>query len=238
MSSPYFTDAHDFVLEHLMESPGVPPAQRRYRYRHCLRVAAIGRQVAEAEGLDADLLELACLVHDVGKFDSARPVDHGRAGARILRPFLSGLGMGDAAVEEICQGVAMHTDGRWNYPPDSPDFTGVDDFAGEPSVLARSVGDCDNVDRYCAYRIHDTLAWWDFDALTLEEQGSTIDAYLAKLEQERTYTCATATCHTLWIQALDVHAEFFRRLRAEVSSAANYSHNWLFFDEASSSSSA
>ena len=82
MTSVYLEQAHEFVREYLMDKGGVPEEIRRYRYHHCLRVAAIGRAVAEAEGLDADRLELACLLHYVGKFDSARPVDHGRTGAR------------------------------------------------------------------------------------------------------------------------------------------------------------
>lgn len=223
MTSPYLAAAHEFVLEHLMdEATHVDLNVRRYRYHHCLRVAALGRTIAEAEGLDADRLELACLLHDVGKFDSARPWDHGRAGARLAREFLTRLGVDEAEREDICQGIAMHTDGLWNDPEDSPDYTGVASWNTEPSVLARSVGDCDNVDRYGTYRIYDTMAWWQFSELTVAEQLEKIDGYVATIERERAYQCATTTCQRMWEAALDEHHEFFTRLRAQISAARNY----------------
>lgn len=223
MASPYLRAAHDYVLEHLMDEVGhADLAARRYRYHHSLRVAALGRQVAEAEGLDADRLELACILHDVGKFDSARPWDHGRTGARMARAFLAELGVDEAEREEICQGIAMHTDGLWNTPEDSPDYDGTVDWEREPSALARSVGDCDNADRYGTYRIFDTMSWWRFRELTVAEQLEKIDGYLAKIESERSYRCATATCQRLWEAALDEHRDFFTRLRAQIAPARGY----------------
>ncbi len=223
MTSPYLNAAHEFVLEHLLDdASGIDPATRRYRYHHCLRVAAIGRKVAEAEGLDADRLELACLLHDVGKFDSVRPWDHGRTGARLARDFLARLGMDEVEREEICQGIAMHTDGLWNDPEDSPDYAGAAGWDSEPSILARSVGDCDNVDRYGTYRIYDTMAWWGFRELAVGEQIERIDAYLAKIGREAGYRCATATCQALWEAALAEHRAFFTRLRAQIATARAY----------------
>lgn len=223
MTSVYFEQAHDFLIDHLLEGMGTASEQnRRYRYHHCLRVAAIGRTVAEAENLDADRLELACLLHDVGKFDSARPVDHGRTGAKIVRPFLTSLGMESSEVEEICQGIAMHTDGLWNTPEASPDYTGTPEWDSEPSLLARSVGDCDNVDRYGTYRIYDTMSWWRFHELTIPEQLERIEKYLEKIERERSYTCATPTCQRLWIAALDEHHAFFSQLHTQISTSAAY----------------
>lgn len=222
MTSVYFEQAHEFVREHLMDNSAVPENIRRYRYHHCLRVAALGRIVAEAEHLNADRLELACLLHDVGKFDSARPVDHGRTGARLVRPFLTSLGVDNVIIEEICQGIAMHTDGLWNTPADSPDYTGTPEWDSEPSLLARCVGDCDNVDRYGTYRIYDTMAWWRFHELTVPEQLEHIENYLAKIEGERSYTCATPTCQRLWQDALDEHHDFFTRLHKQISTVTSY----------------
>lgn len=223
MTSVYFEQAHNFLIDHLLEGVGTASEQnRRYRYHHCLRVAAIGRAVAEAEGLDADRLELACLLHDIGKFNSARPVDHGRTGAKIVRPFLTSLGMASSEVEEICQGIAMHTDGLWNTPEASPDYTGTPEWDSEPSILARCVGDCDNVDRYGTYRIHDTMTWWRFHELTIPEQLERIENYLAKIERERAYTCATPTCQRLWERALDEHHAFFTQLHKQISTCTPY----------------
>lgn len=118
----------------------------------------------------------------------------------------------------------MHTDGIWNTPTDSPDYTNNADqtWANQPSILARSVGDCDNVDRYGTYRIYDTMNWWRFRELTIPEQLERIETYLEKIEHEREYTCATATCQKLWDAALDEHKDFFTQLHTQISSAHPY----------------
>ncbi|MBP3222692.1 MAG: HD domain-containing protein [Actinomycetaceae bacterium] len=217
-----FTSAHEFLFQHLMEQEYVPLLTRTYRYRHCLRVAAIGRKVAEAENMDADVLELACLLHDVGKFESQRPWDHGRTGARIARTFLENLGLEEKTIDEICQGIAMHTDGLWNNPSDSPDFNGIDEYVSPPTMLARSVGDCDNVDRYGTYRIYDTLTYVRFDEKRISEQLEFINEYREKLDKEREYVCATHTAQELWKNALDEHDMFFEHLYDQISSSNVY----------------
>ncbi|WP_241153024.1 HD domain-containing protein [Neoactinobaculum massilliense] len=213
--------ATEFVHEH-MSHTDVPRAKRIYRYRHCLRVAAIGRNVALSEGLDADRLELACLLHDIGKFDSTWHVDHGRAGAKIVRPFLKKQGLDTEAIEEICQGIAMHTDGRWNYPPESPDYRGIEDYAHEPSMLARSVGDCDNIDRFSAYRIHDTLVYRRFDRMTLQHQLDFCVSYRQRLKREGHYECATRSAQRLWVEALERQEAYFAQLEREMRAGLPY----------------
>ncbi|KMY23201.1 uncharacterized protein SAMN05421878_102112 [Actinobaculum suis] len=223
-TNPYLAPSLVFLRSHLKNADVSKPAQR-YRYFHCLRVAAIGRAVAENEGLDPDKLEIACLLHDIGKFDSTRPVDHGREGAKIVRPFLQSLGMAAADVEEICQGIAMHTDGRWNYPADSPDYeNGVVDYPQEPSVLARSVGDCDNIDRYSVYRIYDTLNYHNFAQLRLPAQLDFVERYRRRIARERNYQCATRSAQRLWIESLERQEHFFAQLAMQVGSALPYEH--------------
>lgn len=211
MISSFFEPARIALRDHLFSRPRTH-AELLYRYEHSLRVAHIGRIVAEAEGLDADRLELACLLHDIGKFDATIAVDHGRAGARLARPILEGLGLEDDAIQEICQGIAMHVDGRWNYPPDSPDHPGHDLFTEGPSVLSRSVGDCDNVDRYSLLRIHGTMSWVGFSEKPAPAAINWIDGYLEVLDHERRYRCATDTAQRLWTEALDNHEWYFRGL--------------------------
>lgn len=183
-----------------------------YRYEHCLRVANIGRTVAEAEGLDPDLLELACLLHDIGKYDAKIAVDHGRRGAQLARPILESIGLNEEAITEVCQGIAMHVDGKWNYDPDSPDHPGHDLFDAEPSLLARSVGDCDNVDRYSLLRIHGTMSWVKFSEKATPEALEWISGYMEVLDRERRYRCSTATAQAMWEANLDEHEYYFARL--------------------------
>ncbi|WP_182354502.1 HD domain-containing protein [Flaviflexus huanghaiensis] len=211
MHSSYFEPAHRALKDHLF-SRGRDQAELLYRYEHSLRVAHIGRRVAEAEGLDADRLELACLLHDIGKFDATVAVDHGRVGAGLAQPILEGLGLDEDAVREICQGIAMHVDGTWNFDPHSPDHPGHDLFTDEPSVLSRSVGDCDNVDRYSLLRIHGTMSWARFSDKPAHAAITWIDDYLELLDNERRYHCATTTAQQLWTEALDRHEWYFREL--------------------------
>lgn len=221
MIYPDFDAARSFLFEHLAASPA-SAGSRRYRFEHCLRVARIGRSVAEAEGLDAAGLELGCLLHDIGKYDAAVPVDHGRAGARVIREYFDSLGFRAAVADEIVQGIAMHVDGLSN-PRGDDQGTGHDaagcaylSFSGEPSILARSIGDCDNVDRFSTYRVADTLKYVRFMDKTAQEQRDFIAAYVEGLEGQYAYTCATATAQALWLASLDYQRDFFMRLGAEI----------------------
>ena len=215
-----------FVVEHINGLDGPSEYSKRYRIEHCERVARIGVKVARAAGLDELKLEVACLLHDVGKWDAAKPVDHGRAGALLASDFLSEVGpefgLSAEDVTEIAQGIAMHTDGEWHPRTDDQ---GTDAnaagrpylrFDSEQSILARSVGDCDNVDRFSVYRIADTLRYWDFMNLPRAEQAERIRDYLQQLEANRGYVCATDACQQLWTEALDFQQDFFTRLAAEV----------------------
>lgn len=211
VTSSYFEPARVALRDHLFSRPR-PHTDLLYRYEHCLRVAHIGRTVAEAEGLDADLLELGCLLHDIGKFDAAIPVDHGRVGSLLARDILDAIGLPPAEADIVCQGIAMHVDGKWNFDPDSPDHPGRELFSAEPSILARSVGDCDNVDRYSLLRIHGTMNWARFSEKTTPAALNWIDGYLEVLDHERLYRCSTKTADRLWHEALDAHENYFRAL--------------------------
>lgn len=222
-SGAVFDDAIAFLRDHLFARREVSQSAIRYRFEHCLRVARIGRIVADGEGFDPDVLALGCLLHDVGKFDADKAVDHGRAGALVADDFLRSIGLIDAEREQIVQGIAMHTDGLWNPRTDDQ---GTDrnaagrpylTFTAEPTLLARSIGECDNIDRFGAYRVYDTMSYVDFLAMSTDKQREWVTGYLGKLERLRATPCATATATRLWIEALDVQRAYFTRLRAEIS---------------------
>lgn len=213
---------HD-LREHLFAVKSHSDASKRYRFEHCLRVAAIGRRVAEQAELDAELLEIGCLLHDIGKWDAQKPVDHGRAGALIVKPLLLKYGLDTHDVHEVAQGIAMHTDGLSN-PRTDKDGTKKDarhrpylTFNAEPSVLARSIGDCDNIDRYSVYRIVDTVEHFSFLRLTSAEQKSWLRHYLDTLKELRRYHCATEAAQHLWIANVAFQEQCFRKLLAEVT---------------------
>lgn len=217
-----FDDAVVFLREHLYSREGVSDGSKRYRFEHCLRVARIGRIVAKGEGLDADVLALGCLLHDIGKYDAEIPVDHGRAGALIAEDYLRSVALEDGAREQIVQGIAMHVDDLWNVRGDDEgtdrDAHGREylTFDGEPTLLARSIGDCDNIDRFGAYRVYDTMSYFDFLGMSTDEQVEWTSKYVAKLDRLRGVPCSTATASELWGEAIDVQHAYFSRLLAEI----------------------
>ncbi|QRV02162.1 HD domain-containing protein [Arcanobacterium phocisimile] len=217
-----FLQQHLLSPDRMVDGEPVRDGARRYRFEHSQRVARIGRLVADGEGFDADLLALGCLLHDVGKFDAERAVDHGRAGALIADKFLTELGLPSAQRLEIVQGIAMHTDDLWN-PRTDDEGTSYDVhgnpylvFDSEPSLLARSIGDCDNIDRFGAYRVADTLKYIRFMELPTAEQRTWLAGYRGKLDWLWNQPCATATATRLWREAVDVQRSFFARLAEEI----------------------
>lgn len=73
------------------------PSEKEYRYEHSVRVANIGKYIAEKEGLDAEAMVVACLLHDIsycGKFkDSEDYRNHGRYSAKLRARFLRSLAL-------------------------------------------------------------------------------------------------------------------------------------------------
>ena len=40
-------------------------SEKDYRFEHSVRVANIGKEIAEKEGMDSDAMVIACLLHDI-----------------------------------------------------------------------------------------------------------------------------------------------------------------------------
>lgn len=223
-----FRSAMDTALSSHLAATPKSAATQKYRIEHCRRVAKIGRQLADAENMgaaEAAWLEIGCLLHDIGKWDAQIPVDHGRAGALVVKDLLE---KAQITAEEyplaaqVVQGIAMHVDGQWNPRADEGSDTNKAGqpylyFSNSPTLLARVIGECDDIDRYSVYRIHDTLRYVDFLAKSTAEQISWIEKYLAHLES----ICATPrhTPHTQrwWKENIDFQIFFFQKLRAEIS---------------------
>ena len=219
------------LQKHLFAVPHKSDQAKKYRFEHCLRVAKIGREVAYADStntrpLDPQLLEIGCLLHDIGKWDATVPVDHGRAGALIAYPLLREAGLPQVLCQEIAQGIAMHVDTFWN-----PGFNGgtFENRAGEkyfrfdcePTLLARLIGQCDDIDRFSTYRIFDTLNYYKFLELSSEKQIAWIDGYLLSLESESGKIRSTETLRRRWKENIDYQRHYFQRLRSEIADGEN-----------------
>jgi uncharacterized protein len=172
-----------------------------YRWKHTLRVANYGRQIAETEQANIEQVVAACLLHDLARFDAVdHGIEHGRVGARLARPFLTELGYSPAEVDNICFAIAAHVD-------DQADFE-------HPFTLeAKVVNDADNIDRFSTYRI--LLHFQDCldDYPQLIAKASQRVGRLKTIQSQN--FMATPTGERLFKRQLEMQIEFMERLIAD-----------------------
>lgn len=183
------------------------PEDKAYRLEHTMRVANLGEQIARAEDMDVEALVIACLLHDISyceEFEGKEGWrDHGRRAAAIARPFLESLELKPEKIQEICYGIAIHVDDEA-------------DFDGERTTLALSVGDADNLDRFDAYRIYETLEWKAFSKMPLQEKKEMVTGTLTKLEKYRHMELGTKFATQLWIERIDFYTDFYQKLLSQL----------------------
>jgi len=159
----------DFLLEKLNNS-GVDDFEKKYRYEHSLRVANIGLKLAIKENANKKIAVLGCLLHDVGKFDTDKNIDHGRVSANVARKFLETLDLTIKEIDDICYAIAVHVDGKAGYEYDH-------------TLEAKIVSDSDNIDRFGAYRIYQGMHWGNDDSKSIEERKSVMKERVERLEK-------------------------------------------------------
>ncbi len=171
-----------------------------YRWHHTLRVAQFGKVIAENEDVDLELVSAACLLHDVGWFDTTADTnrEHGRIGARISQAFLQSLGYVPEKVENICYSVASHVD------EDNP-----------TTLEAKILSDADNVDRFGPYRI---LQWCFSDINDYEKLTAKLSERIRRLEHYREENpLFTTTGQQLFAEQLNLQHRFFCEFVGEKS---------------------
>lgn len=194
------------------------PVDKAYRFDHSIRVANICRKIASEEGMDEEQAVIAGLLHDVayGVMDTSEGYDwsnHGRDGARIARPFLKTLGFEDQTVEDICYSIAIHVDDKA-------------DFEGRRCPFTETVGDADNIDRFDAWRIYESVRYQaKLEEKTIEEKLGWLDQRLAGLEKLREMSFGTPTATAMWLDKVEFQRQFFERLKAQME------HSILFEEE-------
>lgn len=182
------------------------PEAKAYRLEHTYRVANIGRRIAQQEGFDETGTVIACLLHDVSyceEFGENGWIEHGRRSARIARPFLESLGMAGDRINEICYGIAIHVDDRADFP-------------GERTSLALTVGDADNIDRFDAYRLHETLSRQGFLEKPLEERLEMAAGRLTRLRELAEMEMGTRSAEEIWRERLSFCIAFYEKLVAQL----------------------
>jgi len=178
------------------------PEAKTYRIEHTYRVANIGREIAVKEGFDETEMVIACLLHDVAyceEFGEDGWKEHGRRSARIARPFLKELGIPEDRANDICYGIAIHVDETADFP-------------GENTPFALSIGDADNIDRFDAYRIHETLNQDAFLEMRFEDKTDYLEKRLLRLRALRELPFGTKTAEALWRSRIDFYTVFIQKL--------------------------
>ena len=208
----FLKDKFDHATE--FEQPDIA-----YRIEHTYRVANIGREIALKEGFDETEMIIACLLHDVsyceatgeGRFWPAVR-EHGRRSAQIARPFLEELGLPKDRIEDICYGIAIHVDEEADFP-------------GEKTPFALTVGDADCIDRFDAYRIHETLKNDAFLEKPFDEKREYVEKRLSGLQRLREEPVGTKTASEMWKAKIDFYTEFYQKLANQLNQSKK-----VFFD--------
>ena len=184
------------------------PSEKNYRREHSVRVARICAQIAQAEGMDEEAATIAGLLHDVG-YGQDFPADyewknHGRDGAKIARPFLKTLDLPEELVNDICYAIAIHVDDRA-------------DFEGRRTPFTESAGDADNIDRFDAWRIYETVRYQAcLEEKALPEKLKWIQERLGYLEKLSRIEFSTSAATAMWRDKVEFQTQFFDRLLAQM----------------------
>ena len=204
----------EFLRSKLKESPYFQkrPESGAYRLEHSYRVARIAAAIAKAEGMDEEAMTIAGLLHDVSyclEFEGDDWKNHGRISARIAKPFLETLGLSETALGDILYGIAIHVDDEA-------------DFEGERTAFALTIGDADNIDRFDAYRLYETLEDAGYSKMTIEQKRTHTNRMLGKLEEFLKMQFATAAATQLWQQRIQFYLDFYRRLASQLDMSRGY----------------
>lgn len=178
----------------------------QYRYEHSLRVAAVGSTIARAEGFDEELLVIGCLLHDVGYGICRTEEEHANHGAlseRVARPFLVELGLDGQVVESICYGILTHTMPDEQLPRPCTPF--------EASIV-----DADNIDRFGALRMANTLEQKKLLSKRPDEIVADCDRVIVAYTRYQTLPFGTKTAQGLWHEVLDEQIGFYARLKRQM----------------------
>lgn len=204
--------AEDFLKRKFTESEyfSDKKSEKDYRFEHSIRVANIGKEIAEKEGMDSDAMVIACLLHDISYINEFKTREkarnHGRYSAKIARPFLEEIGIEPEVIEDICYGIAIHVDDEADFP-------------GERTKFALSIGDADNIDRFDAYRIFENLKWAKYDEMSIDEKKEHCEKVLKRLESYKTLDFATETGKAMWLEKLEYQIGFYKKLLLQVQNS-------------------
>jgi uncharacterized protein len=195
---------HAFLIGHISEA-NMTEEEMNYRVEHSIRVANIGKYLAERENANIKIVVISCLLHDVGKFDTEDVMEHGRVSANVARVFLKGTSLSQKEIDAICYAIAVHVDGKSGY-----------DYA--ETLESKIVMDSDSLDRFGAYRIYLSMSWGKESIEgTVEERIKAVRKklnYRHKLKNK--VNLETKTANEIWKDYLEFQIDYFERYLEEL----------------------
>ena len=181
--------------------------EKNYRLNHTFRVANIGKRIAAKEDINEEALVIGCLLHDLSYVldfkTKEEHINHGRTSAKMAREFVYSLDMKQHLKDELLYGIAIHVDDK-------------SDFEGNRTVLAETISECDNIDRFDKYRLYEALLYSELTKKTLDEQLEFCKSKIDRLHEIKKYVFKTTTSNNLWQSNLDYQIEYFTLLQKQL----------------------
>ena len=78
-----------------------------HRYDHSLRVYNLGKYIAAKEGSDMEIVQAACLLHDIGR-GRKKGICHAELGAQMSEEILNSLGFPEEKIQRVVYCVRVH----------------------------------------------------------------------------------------------------------------------------------
>ncbi|ERJ12863.1 HD domain-containing protein [Haloplasma contractile] len=207
MSKDLISRVNDFLIKHLNQAD-VKDSEIQYRYEHTLRVANVGTQLARDEGANIKVVTVACLLHDVGKYDTNENREHGRVSARVARPFLETLGLSPKEINDISYAIAIHVDGEAGY-----------DY--EETIESKIVTDADNIDRFGAYRIYKYMQHLHTEQKPIPELKREVSERIERLNQFRKDQILQTKSGNEWFnKQLDLGIRYYKNYMEQLTNTS------------------
>lgn len=180
-----------------------------YRYEHSLRVASIGKRIAEQEHMPETPMFIACLLHDAG-YPECRSMEdlkrHPLISAEIARLYLDRIGFDKSMSKSIYNAILIHD--KYELLPEATSFE-------------LSVRDADDIDRFDAMRMC-TWGYHDIGERPAKEIIDICHDRLRRAESSRERICGTDTARKMWLEKIDMCVDFYRRLLRQMQTTFDF----------------
>lgn len=195
---------HSFLINHIFEA-NMPEDEKNYRVEHSIRVANIGKYLAEREDANIKIVVIASLLHDVGKFDTVDNMEHGRASAGVAREFLNSTSLSQKEIDDICYAIAVHVDGKCGY-----------DYV--ETLESKIVSDSDNIERFGAFRIYQTMLWGkeSTEGPIEERMAAVLKRIDHRIKLRDEYDLETKRANEIWKDNLNYQIDYFLKYMKEL----------------------